>query len=195
METRLYVGNLSDEVSAPALRERFAEFGEVFEVTLATDRGSGRFRGHAFVTMATASDAQNAMKHLNGAFFEERRLRVNVAGEERATKERFSNTHPAKITAQFRTALGMVYELDCDGVKLTIKTTPEDASEKAWRVEASIAAATEANGAMVIAASAPSRAAAFAEVSRLWKEDGANTLIVGLDWSAITKALSTVRAI
>ena len=42
MENRLYVGNLSDDVSASALKSLFAGLGEVSEVHLATDRGSGR---------------------------------------------------------------------------------------------------------------------------------------------------------
>lgn len=185
MESRLYVGNLSDDVSAESLRSRFAEYGPVADVHLATDRSSGRLRGHAFVTMENAADAQTAMAQLNGSLFDDRRLRVNIAGEER-DRARSKAPERARITSQFRERLNMSYELDCGGVSLTIKMFPEDAREESWRVEAS----TKVDGA-VTAASGRTRAIALEELARSSQASG----LLGLDWAAIIEALAAVRAI
>jgi RNA recognition motif-containing protein len=79
MKNRLYVGNLSYEVTTDRLRECFAEVGAVTDTHVVMDRDTGRARGFAFVTMATEAEANNAVSQLNGAMFEGRALRVNVA--------------------------------------------------------------------------------------------------------------------
>jgi cold-inducible RNA-binding protein len=79
MSSRLYVGNLSYETSDEALRAAFAPFGDVVEVHVVVDRYSGRPRGFAFVTMASAEQATRAAARLNGASFEGRPLTVNEA--------------------------------------------------------------------------------------------------------------------
>ena len=53
MNNRLYVGNLSYEVTTEALRVCFAECGDVADTHMVTERDTKRFRGFAFVTMAT----------------------------------------------------------------------------------------------------------------------------------------------
>lgn len=85
MQNRLYVGNLSYDVTTEALRACFAEYGEVTETHVVTDRETGRARGFAFVTMATDADAAHAIARLNNAVFEGRPLRVNVA-EDRSSR-------------------------------------------------------------------------------------------------------------
>lgn len=81
MNNRLYVGNLSYDVTTDALRACFAEFGEVSDTHVVMDRESGRARGFGFVTMALEADATKAVAQLNGSMFEGRALRVNVAEE------------------------------------------------------------------------------------------------------------------
>ena len=83
MNNRLYVGNLSYDVTTESLRACFAELGGVTDTHVVKDRETGRARGFAFVTMNTDSEAEHAVAQLNGAMFEGRALRVNVA-EERA---------------------------------------------------------------------------------------------------------------
>ncbi|MDF2691910.1 MAG: RNA-binding protein [Labilithrix sp.] len=191
MENRLYVGNLSDDVSSEALRRRFAEYGVVTDVHLATDRSSGRLRGHAFVTMDSAAAAQSAMKSLDGAVLEDRRLRVNLAGEDRdRDRSRAKAAARTHITSQFRERTNMVYELDCTGMALIIRMFPEDTHEKGWRLEAS----TRGFEGMVVSASAGTRGAALEELAREW-QNSAGTRVLLLDWVAITDALSAVRAI
>lgn len=79
MKNRLYVGNLSYDVTNESLRSCFAECGEVSDMHIATDRDTGRARGFAFVTMKTDADAANALSQLNGALLDGRALRVNIA--------------------------------------------------------------------------------------------------------------------
>lgn len=83
MDNRLYVGNLSFDSTAEALRTAFAEHGTVTEVHVVTDRESGRSRGFGFVTMSTEAEAATAMERLNGADLEGRALRVDKAQQRR----------------------------------------------------------------------------------------------------------------
>jgi cold-inducible RNA-binding protein len=76
---RLYVGNLSHDTTEEALRAAFAQQGEVTEVHVVEDRYTGRCRGFAFVTMASAEQAKAAAQKMNGATLEGRVLRVSEA--------------------------------------------------------------------------------------------------------------------
>ena len=81
MGNRLYVGNLSFDSTAESVRASFSAIGEVTDVHVVTDRETGRSRGFAFVTMATAAEAIKAMQEMNGALLDGRPLRVNEAEE------------------------------------------------------------------------------------------------------------------
>jgi len=76
---RIYVGNLSYSVTNETLETLFAEHGEVEEVFIPTDRGTGRPRGFAFVTMPNAEQAQAAVAALNGKEVDGRALTVTEA--------------------------------------------------------------------------------------------------------------------
>lgn len=81
MNNRLYVGNLSYDVTTDSLRACFAEVGSVTDTKVLTDRETGKARGFGFVTMATEAEANNAITQLNNAVFEGRPLRVSIAEE------------------------------------------------------------------------------------------------------------------
>jgi len=76
---KIYVGNLSYEVTEEDLRQEFVAFGEVSSVSVITDKYSGRPRGFAFVEMASVSEGQAAITGLNGKTLRERTLTVNAA--------------------------------------------------------------------------------------------------------------------
>lgn len=84
--SKLFVGNLSYNVTENDLQDMFAAHGNVTEVNLMLDKFSGRPRGFAFVTMATPEGAQAAIQALNGKNVDGRNLTVNEARprEERA---------------------------------------------------------------------------------------------------------------
>ena len=82
MGTRLYVGNLSYNVTEPELREVFSEGGRnVVEVKVVMDRESGRPRGFAFVEMGSADDAAAVIETLNGREIQGRPINVSEARE------------------------------------------------------------------------------------------------------------------
>lgn len=75
----LFVGNLPFNSNEEGLRALFAQFGEVQQVKIMTDRDTGKPRGFAFVEMSQDEDAQKAITGLNGKDFEGRALTVNEA--------------------------------------------------------------------------------------------------------------------
>ncbi|MBD2355071.1 RNA-binding protein [Tolypothrix sp. FACHB-123] len=75
----LYVGNLSYEVTQENLNSVFAEYGSVKQVSLPTDRETGRLRGFAFVEMTTEAEENAAIEALDGAEWMGRNLKVNKA--------------------------------------------------------------------------------------------------------------------
>ncbi len=76
---KLYVGNLAYGVTEDELKEAFAEFGEVSEVTLITDKFSGQSKGFGFVEMPNNSEADAAIKALNEKALKGRNMKVNQA--------------------------------------------------------------------------------------------------------------------
>jgi len=74
----IYVGNLPFTASDSEVRDIFAAYGNVINVSLPTDRETGRPRGFGFVEMDDA-DAEKAISALDGTDFGGRSLRVNEA--------------------------------------------------------------------------------------------------------------------
>lgn len=80
---KMYVGNLSYDVTEEELRKEFEAFGKVTSVSIVTDRVTGTPRGFAFVEMPTISEGQAAITALSGKMLKERTLTVNPAREDR----------------------------------------------------------------------------------------------------------------
>ena len=76
---KIYVGNLSYDVTEEELRQEFLAFGEVESVNIIMDKYSGRPKGFGFVEMPTVSEGQAAITGLNGKTLRERTLTVNTA--------------------------------------------------------------------------------------------------------------------
>jgi len=79
MATKLYVGGLPYSTSDEALKEYFAQAGNVTSAVIIMDKMSGRSKGFGFVEMSTDEEAQNAVSMLNDKEFDGRRLTVNEA--------------------------------------------------------------------------------------------------------------------
>jgi RNA recognition motif-containing protein len=88
MNTKLYVGNLSYDVTENGLKELFAPHGAVTEINLVMDKLTGKPRGFAFVSLSSSTEATAAIQALNGMEWEGRNLTVNEA---RPREERPSN--------------------------------------------------------------------------------------------------------
>ena len=76
---RIYVGNLPYDVTDDQLRTHFAAHGEVSSVDVLMDRYTGRPRGFGFVEMPEATQAETAIKELDGKEYMGRVLKVNEA--------------------------------------------------------------------------------------------------------------------
>lgn len=76
---KLYVGNLSYDTSEEALRNLFAEHGDVASATLVMDRDTGRPRGFGFVEFPDDAQGRAAMEAMNGKNVDGRDLTVNEA--------------------------------------------------------------------------------------------------------------------
>jgi cold-inducible RNA-binding protein len=75
----LYVGNLPHSTTDTELRNLFATHGTVENVSIITDRETGRARGFAFVEMTDAGEAEKAIAALNGSELGGRVLKINEA--------------------------------------------------------------------------------------------------------------------
>jgi RNA recognition motif-containing protein len=79
MNTKLFVGNLPFALDEAGLRDIFSPSGAVVSVAIPIDRETGRKRGFAFVEMENSSDAEEAVKRLNGSTVGGRQIVVNPA--------------------------------------------------------------------------------------------------------------------
>jgi RNA recognition motif-containing protein len=75
----IYVGNLDFNVSEDELRQAFAAYGQVDNVTILKDRDTGQPRGFGFVEMANDEEAEKAINAINGTQLGSRALNVNEA--------------------------------------------------------------------------------------------------------------------
>ncbi len=77
--TKVYVGNLPFGVSEEDLKELFSSYGEISEVSLITDKFSGRSKGFGFVTFANKENAEKAISEMNEKDVQGRALKVSEA--------------------------------------------------------------------------------------------------------------------
>lgn len=76
---KIYVGNLSYQVTDDDLRQAFGQHGAVSSAKVITDKFSGESKGFAFVEMPVQAEAEAAIKQLNGTLLKGRNIKVNQA--------------------------------------------------------------------------------------------------------------------
>jgi RNA recognition motif-containing protein len=76
---KIYVGNLSYDMTDGDLNQMFAAHGTVQSAQVVMDRDSGRSKGFGFVEMSDSDQAQAAISALNGREVNGRSLTVNEA--------------------------------------------------------------------------------------------------------------------
>jgi RNA recognition motif-containing protein len=79
MVMNIYVGNLSYDATDETIREAFESFGQVTSARVIKDKYSGQPRGFGFVEMPGQSQAQTAIKSLNGKELLGKEMSVNEA--------------------------------------------------------------------------------------------------------------------
>jgi RNA recognition motif-containing protein len=72
----IYVGNFTFQMAESNLRQMFEAFGAVENVKIIKDRFSGQSKGFGFVEMPSNSEADKAIKALNGNVIEKRPIKV-----------------------------------------------------------------------------------------------------------------------
>ncbi len=79
MSVRIFVGNLSFDVTESDLRDLFSKAGVVTQIRIPLDRESGRPRGFAFIDFEERGQAVEAMRTMDQQMFKGRPLVVNEA--------------------------------------------------------------------------------------------------------------------
>jgi len=74
---KIYVGNLSYDVTEDELMAEFGTFGKVESVAIPADKISGRPKGFAFVEMPAKAEAEAAITGLSGKMLKDRIIVVN----------------------------------------------------------------------------------------------------------------------
>lgn len=85
---KLYVGNLSYQMTDADLENTFGAFGAVSSAKIIMDRETNRSKGFGFVEFDSKEDAESAIESLNGKEVSGRSIVVNEA---RPPKPRTSN--------------------------------------------------------------------------------------------------------
>ena len=79
MSMKLYVGNLSYDISESELKDLFTPFGEIESINIITDQYTGKGKGFGFIEMSNEGEAQAAVMALDGQDCGGRALKVNEA--------------------------------------------------------------------------------------------------------------------
>jgi RNA recognition motif-containing protein len=75
----IYIGNLSFETTDETIREAFESFGQVTSARVIKDKDNGQSRGFGFVEMPGQSQAQTAIRSLNGRELQGKQMSVKEA--------------------------------------------------------------------------------------------------------------------
>ena len=87
MNKKLYVGNLSGEVTEQDLNNNFSTVGKVMSAVIIKDRYTNQSKGFGFVEMETEEAARQAIAEFNGGELEGRKITVSEAREQRKDRE------------------------------------------------------------------------------------------------------------
>jgi len=79
MSKKVFVGNLPFSLNQDELVKLVAPYGKTEEVTILTNKFSGRSRGFGFVTFENDADADKAIAELNNKDIDGRPLKVTEA--------------------------------------------------------------------------------------------------------------------
>jgi hypothetical protein len=99
-----------------------------------------------------------------------------------------------KVTMQYRSGAGKVFELESAGKMLDVRVTPGEGPDGAgeWLVAAQDC---RGGGAVVISEWGATPSEALDKVSRSWVAQMSERNLNAFDWSAVTSSLLAIRAI
>jgi RNA recognition motif-containing protein len=76
---KIYVGNLSYNISEEDLRQAFEVFGQIASVSIIKDNFSGQSKGFGFIEMPVKEEAESAISGMKGKEMKGRTLNVSEA--------------------------------------------------------------------------------------------------------------------
>lgn len=79
---KIYLSNLDKSVTDTLIKELFAEYGEISELSLPLDKKTQQTKGYAFITFAQSNSATNALEQ-DGKSFLDKLITVQIATEKR----------------------------------------------------------------------------------------------------------------
>ncbi len=87
----IYIGNLSQNTTEDKLKTLFAQFGTVESAKVIKDHRSNVSKGYGFIEMPSNSEADQAIKALNGKRIDGNNIKIKQAdsGGKRRKKNRF----------------------------------------------------------------------------------------------------------
>lgn len=88
MSKELYVGNLPYETNEEDLKRLFSVAGNVTSVHIITDPETGESKGCAYVRMASAEEAGEAIESLDEALVGARMITVSIARPQKQPQKR-----------------------------------------------------------------------------------------------------------
>lgn len=86
---KIYIGNMPYSVTSEDLSAMFEAHGRVQDAQVITDRETGRSKGFGFIDMPDNSEADEAIKALNGTQLSGRQITVNQARPRRERTRRY----------------------------------------------------------------------------------------------------------
>ena len=94
--SKLYVGNLSYDVTENELSDLFSSKGEVVSAKIIIDRHSNRSKGFGFVEMSSKEESDSVIQEFNGYDLKGRPMRVNESIEKPDRRGGGRNRGPGK---------------------------------------------------------------------------------------------------
>ncbi|MCY3818511.1 MAG: RNA-binding protein [Gammaproteobacteria bacterium] len=86
---KIYIGNMPYSVTSEELSALFEAHGRVQDAQVIADRETGRSKGFGFIDMPDNSEADEAIKALNGTQLKGRQITVNQARPRRERTRRY----------------------------------------------------------------------------------------------------------
>ena len=84
---KVYVGNLSKQITDAQLKDLAAPYGTLVSAEVATERSSGASKGFGFIEFSSGEEAQAAITGLDGREVEGQALKVSEAKPRRERSE------------------------------------------------------------------------------------------------------------
>jgi cold-inducible RNA-binding protein len=87
MTNKLFVGNLTEDITKEDLLDNFGDLGTCLSVKIIKDKKSSSSKSFAFVEMATEAEALEVIKKCKGVELDGQKLVVNLARPQKNEKK------------------------------------------------------------------------------------------------------------